>query len=654
MNFFEAQEQARKRTFLLVLLFAAAVVGIIAAVYVVAHFALLGPEAAFTIDPILLGYVAAGTGLLVGLGSAFRSAQLRQGGAAVAQMLGGRTVTPDTTDPYEQRLVNVVEEMAIASGTPVPDIYVLDREQSINAFAAGYHTHDAAIAVTRGTLEKLNRQELQGVIAHEFSHVLNGDMRMNIRLIGLLFGILLLTVVGRIMLYTRAGGGGRRGGGGQAAILLGLAVILIGYIGVFFGKMIKGAVSRQREYLADSAAVQFTRDPQGLAGALKKIGGDSHGGRISDPHAEEASHLFFANGLRATAFRFTATHPPLAERIRRIDPSWDGEWVVPETTEAQVQPGRREGIAGRPTPGMARRGAQQVGALGAWQPEQGPGSQPASADLAAAALMASIGAPTGEHVSYAGELLDAMPRQLHDAAHDPTSAQALIFAMLMADEPHARAEQEAVIRGYEKHEPTMPQQVDTLFPLLREQDSAARLPLIDIALPALRRLPRDRSIALQEAVRRLILADGTVRMFDYTLVHILARQLAGPEKQSAKPAETVRSFRPILVDVEAVLSAIAHSGAASEAEAHAAFTAGAARLPAGSEALRLQDPGVAGLGRIDEALRRIEHGSFDVRRQVLDACAHTVAYDGRVRTAEAELLRAVSEVLDCPMPPVLG
>lgn len=330
MDFFEAQDVARKRTWYLVFLFVLSVIAIIVVLYIVAHlvnYRVANHSPGLRFDPVLFAIVAGGVLLVVGGGSGYRTMQLRRGGPAVAELLGGRRVDPSTTDPDERRLVNVVEEMAIASNIPVPALYVLDGEEGINAFAAGHSPDDAAIAVTRGTLRTLSRDELQGVIAHEFSHIFNGDMRLNLRIMGLLFGILLLAVVGRILVYAGPrgggrGGGGRQGGGGQIA-MIGLALLLVGSIGVFFGRLIQAAVSRQREFLADAAAVQFTRNPAGIAGALRKIRasveGGGPGGVVSNAHAEEAGHLFFVGGLGGFVTRLFATHPPLDERIRRIE-----------------------------------------------------------------------------------------------------------------------------------------------------------------------------------------------------------------------------------------------------------------------------------------------------------------------------------------------
>lgn len=342
MDFFGQQARARTKTTALVLYFVLAVVFIIAAVYVasllILHFtqtpAEFGAPSAFATwrsiapwDAELFGWVVIGTLGVVMAGAAYKFLRLSRGGSEVAEELGGRLLATDPTDADERRLRNVVEEMALAAGVPVPKVYVLDNDAGINAFAAGHSAKDAAIGITRGGLTLLTRDELQGVIGHEFSHLLNGDMRLNIRIMGVLFGIVCLTVIGRVLLYAR--GGGNRGRGAPV-MLLGVALLVIGALGVLFGRLIQAALSRQRELLADASAVQFTRNPAGLAGALRKIG--SVGSRIDSPHAGEASHMFFENGLNKPAFAWLATHPPLAERIRAIDPSWDGRFDAFDNT----------------------------------------------------------------------------------------------------------------------------------------------------------------------------------------------------------------------------------------------------------------------------------------------------------------------------------
>jgi Zn-dependent protease with chaperone function len=295
MNFFERQEQSRQKTFQLILLFILADIGVVLSVYFVAIVAVNyyanGAETSALprqwMDPLVLLWVFAVVQALILGGSLVKIVALGRGGQYVAESLGGRLVNPSTTNPAEKRLVNIVEEMAIASGVPVPMVYVLDNEEGINAFAAGYTPGNAVVAVTKGSLNSFTRDELQGVIGHEFSHILNGDMRLNIRLIGLISGIMILATIGYHIL--RSGGRSRKGGG--PIMFMGLALIIIGYVGVFFARLIQSAVSRQREYLADASSVQFTRNPLGLANALKKIGGFSKGSLVKSPLAPEARHM---------------------------------------------------------------------------------------------------------------------------------------------------------------------------------------------------------------------------------------------------------------------------------------------------------------------------------------------------------------------------
>ena len=358
MDFFQHQDEARKSSNRLVVLFALAVIGIVLSV----HFSISalffwGQASASGSDPNYsfnwfdldrLVFFAGSTLLVILLGSLYKTWRLSDGGHSIAQLLGGRPLAPNTTDTHERRMLNVVEEMAIASGVPVPTVYLMDGEESINAFAAGFTPQDAVIGVTRGTLELLNRDELQGVIAHEFSHIFNGDMRLNLRLMGVLHGILVIALIGYFILRTSMFRGSSRGrnGGAAALPLIGLVLVVLGYVGVFFGRMIKSAVSRQREYLADASAVQFTRNPDGIGGALKKIGGLAEGSLIMSPNAEQASHFFFSDGkygkVRAALsgvshFAFLSTHPPIKDRIRRIDRGWNGRFLDVDKSSS-IQP----------------------------------------------------------------------------------------------------------------------------------------------------------------------------------------------------------------------------------------------------------------------------------------------------------------------------
>jgi Zn-dependent protease with chaperone function len=628
MDFFAAQDQARRRTRILVVLFGLSILGIVLAVYIPLNLVMGGRHGAH--DPWLLLQVATPISLFILGGTWWRLRSLRAGGAPVAALMGARRVLPNTDDPGDQRLLNVVEEMALASGVPVPAVFVLDREEGINAFAAGYSIHDAAVVVTRGTLERLDRDELQGVIAHEFSHILNGDMRLNIRMVGVLYGLLLLTVVGRGVLRGTAYGGRRRGKEAGGALAIGLGLMVAGYLGVFFGKLLKAAISREREYLADAAAVQFTRNPAGIAGALKKITMLFPGSVIENHHAEELSHVFFASGLREgwLAMPFFRTHPPLEERLRRIDRTWDGRYdvKVPDVMKERVAAERADRVPGAGVPPMARLG------------------------LPTAAVIASVGAPAAIHLAYARQLLDRIPPALREAAHDEKGAQALIFALLIAEETgEVRERQLEVIAGFGGAE--LAHAAETLAAAVAEAGPDARLALLDLALPSLHALSEPSAVGFRRTAQWLIRADGRVSMFDYALVHMLARHLRPGERDSPGLARQIHSFQPLRDDVQLVLSTVAHSGAASLPEAEASFVAAAARLPDAARPLALQPADTIDLPRMDRAIQRLERSSIGIRRRFVDACAHCVAFDGQVLPAEAETLRAIAEALDCPMPP---
>ncbi|RMH57559.1 MAG: hypothetical protein D6679_06370, partial [Candidatus Hydrogenedentota bacterium] len=349
INFFEHQERARKKTGQLVLLFLLAVLAIIAAVYasfyaIVSLSGKKGPILDPT-DPFLFLVITGGTLGVIALGTAYKIVQLREGGSAIAQALGGRKIPRTTTNLDERKILNVVEEMAIASGCRVPEVYLLE-ESSINAFAAGFHPNEAVIGITRGAIERLSRDELQGVIAHEFSHIFNGDMKLNIQLIGVIHGIIVINLIGYWLLRSlRFSGRSRsreKGGGGLLAILLfGLALFLIGLIGAFFGRLIQAAVSRQREFLADASAVQFTRNPRGIGGALKKIARLTAGSLIQHPNAGQAAHLFFGQGVAFSFGGLLATHPPIEERIQRVM-----QGLAPEKKRRSPAPAAQRGAPG--------------------------------------------------------------------------------------------------------------------------------------------------------------------------------------------------------------------------------------------------------------------------------------------------------------------
>ena len=642
MNFFEHQEQARRQSAQLVVWFALAVVGIIAALYLVFSIlmaGLYGPEPSFTgnlaqgIDwwnPGLLAVTAIGAAGVIGLGSISKSLSLRGGGSVVAEGMGGRLIDQDSTDPEERKVLNVVEEMAIAAGAPVPSVYLLEQQESINAFAAGYTPDDAVIGVTRGTIQLLSREELQGVIAHEFSHILNGDMRFNIRLIGIVYGILLIGILGRLVIY---GGGygvgyGRSDRGNRGAIVIaGLALFLIGSIGFFFGRIIKSAVSRQREYLADASAVQFTRNPDGIAGALKKIGGHTYGSAVETPRTEENSHLFFGNALGSGLFsNALATHPPLEERIRRIDPSFEGEF--PEPTSAGV--------------------AQDAAAAGFG------GSQFTGGESTARAghVTDQVGTLSRDHMAYGAALRSSVPQELLEAAHDPFSAEAVVYGLLLdVDDEGHRQQQHEILRTRISAE--LLGEIDHLATALMQLDPRVRLPLLDLTAPALRRLSERQADDFSTTIHELVEADEQLTVFEFALQTIVQRRL---EHSHGRRTEKVRFKRiqAVEADVVVLAGALALAGHRRQQDALAAFRSAIAALPHISDGnARAYDLPKPSKEALTEALMRLEQASPRLKQYVIEACARGVLHDEKVTVQEAELLRAVAVALDCPLPPFL-
>ncbi len=632
MDFFEAEQRARTHTFWLIVLFTLAVAGTVVAVYAVARVSLLylslrsaGGIPLHFWDRNLFWKIAAATVTLICGASVYKTRALSGSAESLALGLGGRLLDPNTRDPYERRLLNVVEEMAIASGVPVPAVHVLSREPGINAFAVGLDASRSAIAVTDGSLKLLSRDELQGVVAHEFSHLLNGDSRINLRLLGLVHGILVIGLIGSTLLRSTGRTDGARirrsASASSAALFLGGALYLIGAIGVFFTRLIKAAVSRERELLADASGVQFTRNPGGLAGALKKIGGVGPGSLLLAPRAEEASHFYFSEGMNPF-LSLLSTHPPLAARIRLLDPEFQGEMPGSDLRPVAL--------------------ADEVAGVAAAAQATAPiGVQPR-------AVLATVGALGDQHIAYAQSLVARIPQRLREGIREPWVARAVVLALLLDDKPEIRAAQlEALLQ---LGNPQLADQVSRAAAALRTTPAEARLPIVDLALPALRRLSGAQYGELREAVDRLIRADSRIGLFEYTLQRVLLRHLAAhfePQPRRAPPAIEAGDALSIL------LSILAHAGAANPSAAATAFAAARAELSRDRFAPTLLPREQCGLPALDRALARLTETAPRLRADILAACVAAIASDGEVTIAEGELLRAISDSLGCPMPPLL-
>jgi Zn-dependent protease with chaperone function len=562
--------------------------------------------------PLIGTIVIVTMGLMV-LASLYRAATIARGGGQVARLLGGTQIHGDDPDPLHQRLVNVVEEMAIASGLPVPEIFVLDREAGINAFAAGLTHTDAAVAVTRGSLERLNRAELQGVVAHEFSHILNGDMRLNQRLIGFSFGILVLWLMGRWLLRSMRFARRSRNRGTSAAVLIGIALSVIGGIGVFFSRLIKAAVARHRERLADASAVQFTRDPGGLAGALKKIGGFT--AHLSSVETEEVAHMLFGRG--GPSYRgFFATHPPLVDRIRALEPSFDPRDFP---TSAEPLPAPVEG---------------SVAAAAKLAPDEGVA--PPQLDDSG-----SIGKP-----ELGAAMRSAIPEELYHAAHSQESSILLVLALALSTDEPTRRRQEPLLEKRLGHERAA--RSARLRAELGYLDRRLWLPLLELAAPALKARPTEQLEFLFELVEALAAIDEQIDVFEFVMLRMLASYSGADARRRAPTIEVEAAVATVL----ATTAAFGHTDAGS---ARAACDAGLAAIGVKTtpEVTATVERCLAArrVTMLDDALSTLVRLKERSRRRVLIALLATIRHDRNVEIVEAELFRAVAAVLGCPMPP---
>ncbi|NVJ67690.1 MAG: M48 family metallopeptidase [Gammaproteobacteria bacterium] len=644
MDFFEHQEAARKKTKLLIFYFILAVVLIVTALNLVAFFVLSGfnnyqgQEAASLAnwyqEPGFFYTSIAALGL-ISLGSLFRWFQLRGGGKSLASMVGAREVLPDTNDRLERRLINVVEEMSIASGMPVPTLYIMDEEEAINAFVAGQEASDTIMVVTRGALEQLNRQELQGVVAHEFSHIFNADMKINVRLISILAGILILGQAGyfimRSLRYSSGRSSDSKNGGGLAAIMIiGISMYIIGSIGLFFGRLIKAAISRQREFLADASAVQYARDNQGLAGAFIKIGNQSS--LLDSRYAEETSHMCIAEPLKLN-FSGLSTHPPIDKRLNAIMPDWQD---FKRRQDRKSERNQQREIA-------AEEKRQQQ------ESKQGFDKFGGGAILAGmGGLLETVGNPTTLHLHAANALLLAMPEVLRTAAHShhaSSHAMYLVFALLLVDD--GQVENEALDLIEQTYGEASRAEVIKLASYMTSDKRYLRLAIIDIAIPSIRRLSKTERKNFLNLLKQVIHLDQHVSQFEYVLYSLIRKSLA-PVSSGSK--SFIKRFSKVEPQVQLILSAVLHASGNAQAVKEKLFTN--LMLGFSDKSLELL-PNQFDAEGFHKALIELNQLAPMLKKPLLNALEEAIKEDGVVTVEEVELFRAICDCLDCPLPPMV-
>ncbi len=665
MDFFDSQELARRNTRKLVVLLALTVICITLAIYglIVGVFVYAGKDQQRFLSEDgknwftsvqnleLFGGVLAGVSAVVGFGSLYKISELNAGGKVVAEMLGGRRLLPGSTNLAERRLLNIVEEMALASGVAVPPVYVLDGESGINAFAAGHTIDDCVIGVNRGTLEELNRDELQGVIAHEFSHILNGDMKMSLRMIGLLHGILVIALIGYQLIRIIGNSSNRssnnkdgKGGGAAALLVLGAGLVAIGGIGLLFSKLIKASISRQREYLADASAVQFTRNPEGIAGALKMIGAAQQSSRVGRSSAETISHMFFANMYGSQFGGMFSTHPPLLQRIHRLDPKFNGmydQYVKIRPTASVLADQRAEQREQKRSP-LERFGLPGMGLPGTAASTGGM--------LNPVVLLSAVGDPTDDDVVYSRALVGKIPKALQTAIRDVYLGRCVVFAWLLDPTPEVRQAQLELVRQYADEETV---RLTTVYhQQIQDVELPYRLPISEILQGTLVGLSEKQYRTFRATVIQLIKADRKIELFEFFIQHHLLGHLDRHFGIGLPHRILYENLDKLEEECATLLSVLAEFGHADGSSASAAFEAAWKALPSSFGQRRY---GSAGWDypRLANAVKRLSHAAPAARKQLLSAAAISISHDTEISVIEAELYRALGESLDCPIPPIL-
>jgi len=639
VDFFARQEAARRTTRWLVLAFLVSVILVVAAVDAVVV-VLLGsakPGAssagAVAVSTVVVLCIVCGASL-------YKTLTLRSGGSVVARAMGATRVQRSSGDLALTRLHNVVEEMAIASGVTMPEVYVLEDEDGINAFAAGHSPADAAVVVTRGAIARLKREELQGVIAHEFSHVLNGDTRLYLRLLGMTFGLLAIAIVARFVLRSGVRGGSRDRKGGAAAIMLAaLAVMALGYIGVFFGRLLQAAVSRNRERLADASSVQFTRNPQGLSGALLKIAGVPSGSRLVAPQAEQVAHMLFAPGMQ----RLMRTHPSIEERLEAISPGFKRE-QLPSLAAAAARDAERQLLADAPVAVDAEKSSPAGEDSGAASPFV-PAALRGVLRAAGPAIAAQVGLLQTQHVQYAERARLAIPAALREFADSAEHARALVLTVLLSHEPDVEQKQRAILSR--TFGAAVAEGVLKMRPLADSLAPELRLPAVQQLFPTLRRLTLMDRQQLQGAVMQLAQADSRIDVFECCLALLLSSSLRDEMEHGALHGSA--TLRQEAAATKTLFSVIATQGNADASQAAQAYDAGIARvLP---ELTLPYAPIDAWPRALADALQRLAALRPLEKKTLIEGLVNCVSHDGRLTTAESELLRTTCAVLHCPLPP---
>ncbi|UYZ83021.1 M48 family metallopeptidase [Entomomonas sp. E2T0] len=615
MNFFKLQNKAKSQTFWLVILFC---LGLIILPYIGAHiitfcidFFTLPKNRSPATFPLVLKCLT----VIIVMVSLYKYISLRQGGRVIAIALGGRLIDKRASNPNERRLLNVVEEMAIASSVPVPHVYILDEEIHINAFAAGHTINDAVIGVTRGTTELLTRDELQAVIAHEFSHILNGDMRLNLRFTAFLFGFIFISQAGFVLLRLGFGIGNKKGGGIIPHFLvLAVALLAAGFLGQLWARIMQAAVNRQREYLADASSVQFTRHGPALASALKKIGGSEGGATLETAMASSYNHFFFSQADT----NLLATHPPLEKRIKRIEPWWQGGFIEVDFSKLIK---KEEG-----------------------EPQENSNIRDKKLTAAIAAGIAITGTDAIPYLKPVTLLntnvtdKEQATAKLEAICHEPMDACYLMFAFLVDTIPSIRAKQFIAVKNTDL--------ITDYYQTLSLIPKQKHLEFIEKAIPALKNLSEEQYKKFKTTLMHFIQADNEISLYEWLIYQLIIHQVDGQFNSKAIiTSYNYSNLDQLRDEVAIMLSGIAHLTEDSDYQKRA-FGLGSNVM--GLYTIQLQEK--PNISQLTTSLQKLQKATEPVRRKFLQGALRAIEQDQQVNMKETMFFRILSLCLDCPIP----
>jgi Zn-dependent protease with chaperone function/uncharacterized tellurite resistance protein B-like protein len=647
MDFFTLQDKAKKQTRFLIFLFIVAVAAIVFTTNLIFYFAISTQTSMpssisqWLSQPYWL-YVTGGTLILIIGTSLWRSWQLKSTPDAIAKMVNATQVLLSSKEKQERVLINVVEEMSIASGMPIPKLFIMKQEQGINAFVAGLDTSQVTLVVTQGLLDNLNRQELQGVIAHEYSHVFHGDMRINVRLIGILAGILVIGQLGGLLLRS----GGYRHAFGRSSnnkssnnaggiIFIGVGLFAIGYIGLFFGRMIKAAISRQREFLADASAVQYTRDKEGIASALNKISMHQNHSLLSSAKAEEMSHMCFGESVKQSFSSLLATHPPISERIKAVNPGFSMRQKYQNNSTKQANNESRDHNQNSSYSNLddAIVGSHFIQSSSENLPKT------ISDPIDSARIISSIGDVSPQQVLLAKALVNSIPKQLLSIAHgesDQTESYSLVIALLKISQNNTIASDKT--NRYAMSHNAFQELTNQLAQLNFQQQHC----LLDMSLARIEQLSSADNKAFVADLARMVAGDHQISQTEF-MIYASAVKRALP----AKNKKIIHRFKLVGNEVRLFFNLLFQ-------QSHLEFNAKQSQFDRqmklfGIETSKLKEF-TLNISILSQALNNIAQLNPMLKKDFIQACIDVVKNDDEISQTEYELLRILGAYLDSPFP----